>query len=91
MKINWKVRIKNPVFWTNIAATIILTILAHLGINWADITTWSAFGNVLLSAIKSPVILVAVIMSVWNAINDPTTAGLSDSKRALSYIKPKDE
>jgi len=27
-------------------------------------------------------------VSVWNAINDPTTKGLADSARAMTYDKP---
>lgn len=89
MKINWTVRFKNPVFWSNIAAALILPILAHLGMSWEDVTTWAALGNLLLSAIQNPVIVVAVLVSVWNALNDPTTAGISDSAQALTYTTPK--
>lgn len=89
MKINWKVRVKNPVFWRNIVLSIIAPILAHCGMNWDMITTWGALGNLLVQAIANPVIVVAVIMSVWNAINDPTTAGDSDSIQALAYKEPK--
>ena len=54
-------------------------------------TTWAALGDALLQAVKNPVILVSVLVSVWNAINDPTTKGLSDSAQALTYDKPKEE
>ena len=91
MKINWKVRAKNPVFWVQVAVAVILPILAHLGLEWEDMTTWAALGNALVDAIKNPVIVVAVIVSVWNAIIDPTTAGVSDSAQALTYEKPKKE
>ena len=91
MKINWTVRIKNPVFWAELLSAIILPILAHLGMNWEDMTTWAALAETLLSAIQNPVIVVAVIVSVWNAITDPTTAGLSDSAQALTYTAPKTE
>ena len=40
------------------------------------------------AAVKSPVILTAVAVPVWNAVNDPTTRGLGDSARALSYHEP---
>lgn len=89
--INWKVRFKNPVFVANIVLAVILPMLAHLGLNWNDVTTWAALGNVLISAIQNPVIVVAVIVSVWNAINDPTTAGIGDSKQAMTYNVPKKE
>ena len=91
MKINWKVRIKNPVFWANIAVSVILPVLAHMGMSWEDLTTWAALGGVLLGAVKNPVIVVAVVVSVWNALNDPTTAGFSDSAQALTYTAPKKE
>lgn len=91
MKINWKVRFKNPVFWANLAAAIVLPILTYLGLRWDDMTTWSALGEVLLTAVKSPVIIVSVIVSVWNLINDPTTTGISDSANAMSYEEPNKE
>lgn len=89
MKINWTVRFKNPVFWAELVAAILLPILAHMGMNWEDMTTWAALGNLLLDAVKNPVIVVAVIVSVWNALNDPTTKGIGDSKQALTYTEPK--
>ena len=91
MKINWKVRFKNPVFWANLAAASLLPILAALGLNWEDVTSWAALGNVLLEAIKSPVIVVSVLVSIWNLIGDPTTTGLSDSANAMKYDKPNGE
>ena len=87
--INWKVRFKNPVFWAELAAAILLPILTYMGLSWADMTTWQALGNIFVEAIKNPVILVSVIVSVWNAINDPTTAGVSDSEQAMTYEAPK--
>lgn len=89
MKINWKVRLKNPVFWVGLAVAIVLPILTYLGMSWEDMTTWAALGDALLQAVKNPVILVSVLVSVWNLINDPTTKGLSDSAQALTYDKPK--
>lgn len=89
MKINWTVRIKNPVFWANIGMAVLFPILTYMGMNWEDMTTWATLGDVLCEAVKNPVIVVAVIVSVWNALNDPTTKGLSDSNLALSYTEPK--
>ena len=91
MKINWKVRLKNPVFWVGLVVAIVLPILTYLGMSWEDMTTWAALGNALLQAVKNPVILVSVLVSVWNLINVPTTKGLSDSAQALTYDKPKAE
>ena len=89
MKINWKVRFRNPVFWWGLAGAVLLPILTYMGLSWQDMTTWPALGNVLLGAIKNPVILASVAVSVWNAINDPTTSGVSDSEQAMTYETPK--
>ena len=45
----------------------------------------------LLEAVKNPVVVVSVVVSVWNALNDPTTSGLADSARALGYQAPYKE
>ena len=89
MNINWKVRLKNPVFWAQIAVAILLPILAYFGLSWEDMTTWGAIGQVLLDAVKNPVVIVSVVVSVFNTLTDPTTKGLSDSKQALTYTQPK--
>lgn len=91
MNINWKVRIKNPVFWTQVAVAIVAPILAGLGLQWEDMTTWAAFGDALVKAVMNPVIVVSVIVSLWGIINDPTTKGLSDSAQAMTYTEPKQE
>ena len=90
MKINWKVRVKNPVFWAQLAVAIVAPILAYLGLSWQDMTTWATFGGVFVKAISNPVVIVSVLVSVWNLINDPTTKGLGDSTQAMTYDKPKE-
>ena len=91
MNINFKVRFKNPTFWVGIIVAVFATVFAQLGMSFEQITTWAMFGQVLLDAISNPVVVVAVISAVYNAIIDPTTAGLSDSKNALTYKTPKKE
>ncbi|MEG2833848.1 MAG: phage holin, partial [Ruthenibacterium sp.] len=63
-------------------------ILAYFGLTGADMTSWATLGQTLLSAIANPYVCVLVAMSAWNAIQDPTTKGLKDSKRALTYTQP---
>lgn len=89
MKINWLVRIKNPLFWVQIGIAILTPILAYLKLSVEDLTTWGKVGQVLLEAVSNPYILVIVVASVFNAIQDPTTKGLSDSVNALTYTEPK--
>lgn len=87
--INLKVRFKNPVFIVQLALSILTPILAYAGLTVADLTTWSALGQVLIDAVMNPYVLGLVVVSVWNALNDPTTAGLKDSEQAMTYSAPK--
>ena len=89
MKVNWKVRFKNPVFIAQLILSVLTPILAYAGLTVQDITTWGTLGNLLVSAVSNPYVLGLVIVSVWNAVNDPTTAGVSDSSNALTYEEPK--
>lgn len=89
MQINWKVRTKNPLFWVQIGLAILMPILAYLGIAMEDLTSWNILGATLLEAVKNPYVLGLVLVSVWNAINDPTTRGVSDSDQAMTYKAPK--
>lgn len=91
MKINFKVRAKNPMFWVMIVSTVFLTVFAQMGLRFEDITTWKGLLMVFYEAVKNPVVVVAVLTSVFNAVIDPTTKGISDSKEALGYDKPKGE
>ena len=88
MKINWKVRLKNPVFLVQIAAAVFVPILAYFGLSWEDMTTWSAVIELLKNAVQNPVVLLSAAVSVFNAVNDPTTAGICDSCRAMNYTEP---
>lgn len=88
MKINWKVRFANPEFWKQIALAVFVPLLAYYGMNWEDMTTWAAIGSLFVQAIQNPVVVLSVVVSVYNALVDPTTKGFSDSARAMTYTKP---
>ncbi len=86
---NFKVRFKNPVFIAQLILAILTPILAYAGLTLQDITSWKALGDMLFGAIQNPYVLGLIVVSVWNALNDPTTAGVTDSARAMTYTKPK--
>lgn len=86
---NLKVRFKNPVFIAQILLAVFTPILAYAGLTMQDITTWAALANLIVQAITNPYVLTLVTVSVWNALNDPTTAGVKDSINAMGYISPK--
>ena len=91
MKINWKVRIKNPQWWMQIVLALVVPVLGYFGMTGADVTTWGILWDTILHALSNPYVIVLAIVSVYNAIVDPTTAGIGDSKQALTYTKPKKE
>lgn len=91
MGINWKVRLKNPVFLAQVGAAVAVPVLAYMGLTVQDMTSWPAVGQVIVEAVKNPYVLGLVAVSVFNAVQDPTTAGLTDSSQALTYEAPKKE
>ena len=86
---NLKVRFKNPVFIAQLILAILTPILAYAGLTMQDLTTWNTLGQLLLNALGNPYVLGLIIISIWNALNDPTTEGFSDSEQALKYDIPK--
>lgn len=88
--INWKVRVKNPVWWAQMALAVFTPLLAYGGLTAQDMTSWGAVLDLLKQAVTNPYVLGLVVVSVWNAVNDPTTSGVSDSSQALSYDRPKE-
>lgn len=89
MKINWKVRFKNPHFIAQLIVAILVPILSYIGLTAQDLTTWTILFNVLSEAVTNPYVLMLVVVSVYNTIIDPTVTGLSDSAQALKYDRPK--
>ena len=88
MKLNIPVRLKNPVFWAQMGLALLTPILAYFGLTGADITSWPILGQTLMAAVSNPYVCALAAVSVWNAINDPTTKGVGDSARALTYDSP---
>lgn len=83
--INWTVRLKNKTFWLSLIPAVLLlvqVVAAVFGIN-LDL---GDLGNKLLAVVNA-VFAVLVILGV---VNDPTTAGMSDSNQAMNYTKPKE-
>lgn len=83
--INWKVRIKNKAFWLAIIPAVLLliqTVAAPFGYDWDFV--------VLDQQITALVNAVFAVLTILGVTNDPTTAGLNDSKLAMTYEKPKE-
>lgn len=86
MKVNWKVRIQNEAFWLALIPALILLVQAVADV-FGYVLDLGYLGNKLVEIVK----IVFTILALLGIVTDPTTAGISDSKRALTYTKPKKE
>ena len=89
MQINWKVRLHNPTWWAQVACAVVLPLVVGMGASWEDMTSWATLGSTLLAALGNPVVVVAMLVQLWTAVTDPTTAGTGDSAAAMTYTEPK--
>ena len=85
MKINWKVRVKNPYFWFGLVAIILTAVGAEPEI----FTSWEILVTQIKDLLGNPFALGFVVAAIVGYINDPTTSGITDSQQALGYSKPK--
>ena len=84
MKINWKVRIRQPAFWIAtipVMITFVYSVLAFAGVT-PSITEDTA---------QNLFIAVVALLAQLGITVDPTTKGISDSERAMSYYMQSDE
>lgn len=82
-KINWKVRVLNKTFWLTLVPALALLLQTFLAVFNVRLELGETIDK-LLVFINA---LFAVLMIV-GIVNDPTTAGLTDSARALYYHEP---
>lgn len=82
--INWKVRVKNKMFWMAIIPAVLL-LIQMVAKTFGIELNLDALGDNLLAVVNA-VFGVLVILGI---VTDPTTEGISDSQRALSYDKPR--
>ena len=75
--INWKLRFQNKATLLAIASTVIL-LIQQLGFKLPD--------NI--ADVVNTFLTLLVLLGV---INDPTTEGIGDSAKALTYTEPKKE
>ena len=81
MNINWKIRFQNKTFLTGLISLVVVFIYDLLQLlEIAPAVTQSAVMQVAEG--------ILTILGMLGVIADPTTAGLSDSKQALTYPAP---
>ncbi|WP_100009785.1 phage holin [Lentibacillus sediminis] len=75
MNINWKLRLQSYPFWAAVCGLIGL-ILQDFGL--VDAGEYNAYMDAFL-----------MLLVASGIVSDPTTAGMRDSRNALSYQKPR--
>ena len=82
-EINWKVRIKNKIFWIALIPAVLLLVQTVCSVFGIELD----FGSLQEKLIALVNALFAVL-AILGIVADPTTEGLYDSKRAMSYEEP---
>ena len=81
MKINWKVRFKNKTWllsFITLIVSFVYDVISLLGIT----------PDFLETDVMKVVNTFLMLLGMMGVIEDPTTEGIGDSKRALSYDEP---
>ena len=86
MKINWKVRIKNKVFWLALVPAVLLLVQVVAAVFGIDLKL-DALGDKLLDVVNA----LFAVLTILGIVADPTTDGISDSKQAMTYTQPKSD
>lgn len=81
--INVTVRMKNKAFWLAIVPAVLLLVqvcAAPFGYKWDFVVLNRQIADIINAAFA--------VLSILGVVTDPTTAGFSDSERAMSYTTP---
>lgn len=81
MKLNWKVRFKNKIWLTSFISLIV-------GFIYNILSAFEIFPSVTQSAIMQIIGNILEFLGLIGVIIDPTTAGINDSNRAMTYEVP---
>lgn len=82
--INWTVRFKNKAFWLALIPAVLLLIQAAAGLLGYDLNLGD-IGDKLMQVVEAAFLVLGIV----GIVNDPTTSGLTDSKRAMGYDNPQ--
>ena len=83
MKINWKARFKNKTFVISLSALII-------GFIYAILSAFDIVPTIGEDKVTEIVSAVISLLGMMGVVVDPTTNGISDSDRALTYYTDED-
>lgn len=80
-QINWKVRFRNKTFLASLFALLLVLAQQIASLFGVDITVYSEQATDIFNT-------VLTILAIIGVVHDPTTPGVNDSQRAMSYHKP---
>ena len=81
--INWKVRIKNKAFWLALIPAVLLVVQVFAALLGFELAT-DGLEMKLLACANA----VFALLTVLGIVTDPTTEGVGDSDRAMTYTSP---
>ena len=84
MKINWKLRLQNKATLTALVMSLVALVYQVLGV-------FGVVPRVSQDQVTTIISMAINILCLLGIVVDPTTAGVSDSVRAMSYDKPRKE
>ena len=82
MKLNWKVRFKNPTWLTMFISLIV-------GFAFNLLKMFDIIPKITENQIMEIVSQVLTFLGLIGVLVDPTTSGIGDSERALQYEEPR--
>lgn len=83
--INWGVRIRNKWFWLTMIPALLLVIKAGASVLGFELDL-TEVQNRMIAFIDA----VFALLAALGVVVDQTTKGISDSTRAMSYVKPSE-
>ena len=84
MKINWRVRFKNKIWLGSFLSLIVSFVYSMLSM-------FDIFPDIMKNSVLELLNQVLTFLGLIGVLVDPTTAGLGDSDRAMSYSEPWDD
>ena len=86
MIINWKVRILNKTFWLTLVPALALLLQTFLAVFGVKLELGETIDKLLvfINALFGVLMIIGIV-------NDPTTSGISDSTRAMTYETPSNQ
>lgn len=84
--INWIIRIKNKNFWISLIPAVLLLVQVVAAV-FGFTLELGELGDKLLAVVNA----LFAVLTILGIVTDPTTAGVGDSKLAMTYTKPKED